>query len=424
MAIHGANREGKLTATVVCWILGNGCLFPWYSMVTSFDYFGDIFPKYHPGRILPLVCQPFALGTFAILTYNVAKINTRRRNLLGYFIFFIGSLMVPVLDIATSGEGGIGTYIGVCLISSAYGVANALVEGGLVGDLSLMCPEFMQSFLVGLSFAGALTSALRLITKVAFENSKNGLRKGAMMFFAISVLFELLCLLLYAYIFPKLPIVKYYRAKAASEGSKTVSADLVAGGIQTLPSNQNLTPTLERWQAAEEDLKYMDRLSNKELFVQNMDFAITVLLIYVLSFSIFPGFLSEDTGKHGLGTWYGIVLIATFNIWDLIGTYIPLIECLKLRSRKGLLITSLSRFLLIPCFYFTVKLGDQGWMIMLTSILGLTSGYLTVRVLTVAPKGYKGPEQNALGNFLVLFLAMGIFVGVTLDWLWLIGKGW
>ncbi|RZC92367.1 hypothetical protein C5167_003974 [Papaver somniferum] len=360
MAIHGANREGKLTATVVCWILGNGCLFPWYSMVTSFDYFGDIFP----------------------------------------------------LDIATSGEGGIGTYIGVCLISSAYGVANALVEGGLVGDLSLMCPEFMQSFLVGLSFAGALTSALRLITKVAFENSKNGLRKGAMMFFAISVLFELLCLLLYAYIFPKLPIVKYYRAKAASEGSKTVSADLVAGGIQTLPSNQ----------AAEEDLKYMDRLSNKELFVQNMDFAITVLLIYVLSFSIFPGFLSEDTGKHGLGTWYGIVLIATFNIWDLIGTYIPLIECLKLRSRKGLLITSLSRFLLIPCFYFTVKLGDQGWMIMLTSILGLTSGYLTVRVLTVAPKGYKGPEQNALGNFLVLFLAMGIFVGVTLDWLWLIGQ--
>ncbi|KAI3830616.1 hypothetical protein MKX03_016448 [Papaver bracteatum] len=414
MAVHCANGEGKLTATVVCWVLGNGCLFPWYSMVTSFDYFGDIFPKYHAGRILPLVCQPFALGTFAILTYNEAKINTRRRNLLGYFIFFIGSLMVLVLDIATSGKGGIGTYIGVCMISSGYGVANALVQGGLVGDLSLMCPEFMQSFLVGLSFAGALTSALRLITKVAFENSKDGLRKGAMMFFAISILFELLCLFLYAYIFPKLPIIKYYRAKAASEGSKTVSADLVAGGIQTLTSNQ----------AAEEDPKYMDRLSNKELFVQNMDFAITVLLIYVLSFSIFPGFLSEDTGKHGLGTWYGIVLIATFNIWDLIGTYIPLIDCLKLKSRKGLLITSLSRFLLIPCFYFTVKFGDQGWMIMLTSILGLTNGYLTVCVLTVAPKGYKGPEQNALGNFLVLFLATGIFIGVTLDWLWLIGKGW
>lgn len=55
------------------------------------------------------------------------------------------------------------------------------------------------------------------------------------MFFSISTLFELLCVFLYAVVFPKLPIVKFYRSKAASEGSKTVSADLAAGGIQTLP---------------------------------------------------------------------------------------------------------------------------------------------------------------------------------------------
>jgi len=53
------------------------------------------------------------------------------------------------------------------------------------------------------------------------------------MFFAISILFELLCVILYALVFPKLPIVKYYRSKAASEGSKTVAADLAAVGIQT-----------------------------------------------------------------------------------------------------------------------------------------------------------------------------------------------
>ena len=37
---------------------------------------------------------------------------------------------------------------------------------------------------------------------------------------------------LYAYVFPNLPIVNYYRSKAASEGSATVTADLAAGGIQ------------------------------------------------------------------------------------------------------------------------------------------------------------------------------------------------
>ncbi|XP_059452484.1 equilibrative nucleotide transporter 3-like [Corylus avellana] len=408
-----ANLEGKYVAILVCWLLGNGCLFSWNSMVTIEDYYSYLFPEYHSARVLTLVYQPFALGTLAVLTYNEAKMNTRRRNLFGYTLFFISTLLVLVLDLATSGKGGLGTFIGICVMSGGFGVADAHVQGGMIGDLSFMQPEFIQSFLAGLAASGAITSALRLITKAAFENTKDGLRKGALLFFGISTFFELLCVLLYALAFPKLPIVKYYRSKAASEGSKTVSADLVAGGIQTLPQ-----------QEAEEDPKQLERLSSKELFLQNIDYALDMFLIYVLSLSIFPGFLSEDTGSHSLGAWYALVLFAMYNVWDLIGRYIPLLKFLKLESRKGLMLAILSRFLLIPAFYFTAKYGDQGWMIVLTSFLGLTNGYLTVCVLTSAPKGYKGPEQNALGNILVLFLLGGIFAGVTLDWLWLIGKGW
>ncbi|KAG5551842.1 hypothetical protein RHGRI_010071 [Rhododendron griersonianum] len=327
--------KGKYAAMVVCWLLGNGCLFSWNSMLTIEDYYVTLFP----------------------------------------------------LDLATSGKGGIGTYIGICFISGAFGVADAHVQGGMVGDLSYMLPEFIQ-----VGFCGWLICVL---------------------FFAISAFFELLCVLLYAFVFPKLPIVKYYRSKAASEGSKTVSADLAAGGIYAEPV-----------QEAEEDPKRLERLSTKELLFKNMDYALDMFLIYALTLSIFPGFLSEDTGSHSLGEWYALVLIAMYNVWDLIGRYIPLIKCMKLESRKGLTIAILSRFLLVPAFYFTAKYGDQGWMILLTSFLGLTNGYLTVCVLTSAPKGYKGPEQNALGNILVLFLLGGIFAGVTLDWLWLIGKGW
>ncbi|OWM78603.1 hypothetical protein CDL15_Pgr002774 [Punica granatum] len=371
-------------------------------------------PKdYHPSRVLTLVYQPFALITLAILVYHEAKINTRRRNLFGYTLFFISSLLVLVLDLATSGKGGIGTFIGICVISAAFGVADAHVQGGMIGDLSFMLSDFVQSFAAGLAASGALTSGLRLITRAAFEDSKDGLRKGAILFFAISSFFELLCVLLYAFVFPKLPIVKYYRSKAASEGSKTVSADLAAGGIQVLQGAE-----------AEDESKRMKRLSNKELLMQNIDYALDLFCIYVLTLSIFPGFLSEDTGSHSLGSWYALVLISMYNVWDLIGRYVPLIKFIKLESRKGLMVATLCRFLLIPAFYFTAKYGDQGWMIMLTSFLGLSNGYLTVCVLTSAPKGYKGPEKNALGNLLVLFLIGGLFAGVTLDWLWLIGKGW
>ncbi|KAG6468726.1 hypothetical protein ZIOFF_073419 [Zingiber officinale] len=371
-------EKGKYLALVICWLLGNGTLFCWNSMLTIQDYYAYLFPKYHPTRVLTIVYQPFALITTAILTYHEAKVNTRLRNLTGYILFFLCSLCLIVLDVATSGKGGIRVYIGICVISAAFGLSDALVEGGIVGDLSMMSPEFLQSFLAGIAASGALTSALRLITKAAFENSQNGLRKGAIMFFAISTIFELLCVLVYAFVFPKLSIVKYFHSKAATEGSLTVAADLAVAGVQT--SND---------QGAAKDPEILERLSTKQLLVRNLDYAIDMALIYVLTLSIFPGFLSEDTGSHSLGSWYALLLIAMFNVCDLVGRYVPLIESIKLTSRIGLMSAILSRFLFIPAFYFTAKYGDQGWMIMLTSLLGLTNGYLAVCVVTEAPKGYK-----------------------------------
>ncbi|KAG6486073.1 hypothetical protein ZIOFF_054643 [Zingiber officinale] len=320
-------NEGRFLTMLVCWLLGNGCLFSMNSLLTIEDY-------------------------FSFYSNCVGCCNFWKR---WHWSIFIG----------------------VCFVSGAFGIADAHVQGGMVGDLSLMSQELIQvryqcqsnslkisesnqtrsflvnaeSFLAGLAASGALTSALRLITKAAFENSQNGFREQALMFFSISCFFELVCILLYAFVFPKVPIVKYYREKAASECSMTVSADLAAGGMH-------------KHQVQEvEDPKLIERLSNKQLLLENIDYAIDLFLIYVLTLSIFPGFLSEDTDSHSLGSWYALVLIAMYNVWDLIGRYIPLLKPL-------------------------------------------------------------GPQQNALENLLVVCLFAGIFAGVMLDWLWLIGKGW
>lgn len=399
--------QGKRSAVIVCWLLGMGSLLSWNSMLTIGDYYYKIFPNYHPSRVLTLVYQPFAVITMAILAYNESRVDTRKRNIFGYVLFFISTLGCILLDLGTSGKGGVGTYVGICILVAAFGVADANVQGGMCGDLAFMLPEFIQSFFAGLAASGALTSGLRLVTKAAFDKSDDGLRKGALLFLAISTGIEFLCIFLYAFYFPKLPIVKYFRAKAASEGSKTVTADLAAAGINQI----------------EAKAKVEDRLTLKQLIRQNWDYFLDLYLIYVLTLSIFPGFLYENTGHHKLGDWYAVVLIAMYNVLDLVGRYTPLINCLKLESRKGLMIAIVARFLFVPAFYFTAKYGDQGWMILLTSLLGFTNGHLTVCAMTEAPKGYKGPEQNAMGNLLVLFLLGGIFSGVCLDWLWIIGNG-
>ncbi|KAG0481507.1 hypothetical protein HPP92_012365 [Vanilla planifolia] len=236
------------------------------------------------------------------------------------------------------------------------------------------------------------------------------------MFFTISSVFEFFCVLLYAYVFPKLPIVKFYRLKAAAEGSKTVYADLAAAKSQMMDR-----PEAGEYTTDNEDPQQLSRLTTGQLLMKNLDYCLDLYLTYTITFSIVPGFLSEDTGNHSLGPWYALVLLSMYNALDLIGRYTPLIKYLKIESRKFLMFASLSRILFIPAFYFTVMHGKQGWMIMLSSLIGLTKGHLTVCVLTTAPKGYKGPEANALGNLMVLFLAGGLISGVSLDWLWLIG---
>ncbi|KAL9346750.1 hypothetical protein Peur_061603 [Populus x canadensis] len=384
---------GKHEGIIVCWFLGLGSLVSWSSMLTIGDYYYCLFPKYHPSRVLTLVYQTFALGTMAILAYNEAKINTRKRNVAGYILFAASTLMLMVVDLATSVGGGIGPFIGICAIVAAFGVADAHVQGGMVGDMAFMCPEFMQSFFAGLAASGALTSALRLITKAAFDKSKDGPRKGVSHIDQFEKKID-----------PSHHMILWLIVPCA------ISRNLHFLGIPVCS-------------AAADVAKPPKRLSNKQLIFQNIDYALDLYLIYVLTLSIFPGFVFENTGKHKLGNkWYPLVLIAMYSVLDLISRYIPLVPSSKLESRNGLLIAVLSRFLLIPAFYFTAKYGDQGWMIFLVSFLGLTNGYLTVCVLTIAPRGYTGPEANALGNLLVLFLLGGIFSGVALDWLWLIGK--
>lgn len=180
----------------------------WFSCLLKLKENSDfcfcfLLKTYHPSRVLTLVYQPFALGTMAILAYNEARIDTRKRNILGFLLFSISTFLLIVvstisactfnlsgicvssvilhwenwssilvshdfficlihnnpfftgqLDLASSGRGGPGPFVGICVLVAAFGVADAHVQGGMVGDLAFMNPAFMQvwHFMLRLSF--------------------------------------------------------------------------------------------------------------------------------------------------------------------------------------------------------------------------------------------------------------------------------
>ena len=129
--------------------------------------------KYHPSRVLTIVYQLVANVFISTLAYKEAKLNTRFRNILGYSIYTAGTFCLIIvstlnfqqnvfstwyttpwfwfivfglgkLDLASHGSGSVGAYVVLCLIVALFGLADAFVQGGMVGDLSFMCPEFIQ----------------------------------------------------------------------------------------------------------------------------------------------------------------------------------------------------------------------------------------------------------------------------------------
>ncbi|KAK4759739.1 hypothetical protein SAY87_022870 [Trapa incisa] len=79
-----------------------------------------------------------------------------------------------------------------------------------------------------------------------------------------------------------------------------------------------------------------------------------------------------------------------YNVWDMISRYIPLVDCLRLESRKGLMMAVLSRFLLIPAFYFTAK-GPSKMRLGTCLFCFLLEDYSLVFLLT----GYGSSEMEA-----------------------------
>lgn len=192
---------------------------------------------------------------------------------------------------------------------------------------------------------------------------------------------EILCVVIYALLFPKLSIVQNYQAHSVSNQMETTEVSRV------LP------------------------IDNLQLARENIYKLISLFLTYAMTLSIFPGFLFENTGKHELNSWfvtlyvlvtnifllkcnfhvdlrkvncrYPLVLITCFNVCDALSRYTTMIKRLKMESGKWIIVFALARVLLVPAFYFTAKYADQGY---LTSFLGITNGYLTVCTLTGASK--------------------------------------
>ena len=77
-------------------------------------------------------------------------------------------------------------------------------------------------------------------------------------------------------------------------------------------------------------------------------YSATIVLTYWVTFTLFPGSLTEDVASRALGDWYGILLITAFNLSDLAGR---VASNYLLVARKTVLGLAVGRIALVSLFF-------------------------------------------------------------------------
>lgn len=264
-----------------------------------------------------------------------------------------------------------------------------------MGYLSTFCYVSSESR-ENLFNAGVLISLLRIVTKAVYSQDASGLRKSANLYFAVSIVIMAICIIFYN-VAHRLPIIKYYKdlkAQAVNEEKE------VEGPLKGSHWRSSLLNTVGK-------VKW---------------FGLGIVLIYIVTLAIFPGYITEDVHSVLLKDWYAVLLITGYNVFDLVGKSLTAFYLLE--NAKIAIWACVVRLLFFPLFYGCLHgpafFRTEIPVTILTCLLGLTNGYLTSVLMIMAPKAVPLQHAETAGIVIVLFLIIGLAVGSVVSWLWVI----
>lgn len=243
---------------------------------------------------------------------------------------------------------------------------------------------------------GVLISILRIITKALYSQDEIGLRKSANLYFIVSIVVMIICIVLHN-IAHRLPVIKHYNdLKIQAVNNEKEEKGVLAEAI---------------WHSTLWDVVGTVKW-----------YGIGTIVLYVVTLAIFPGYITEDVHSQVLKDWYPIILIAGYNVFDLIGK--SLTSFYVIENSKVAIGASFARLLFFPvylaCLHGPMVLRTEIPVTIVTCLLGLTNGYLTSCLLMVGPKMVQLQHAETAGIVLVLFLVVGLAIGSVVSWFWVI----
>jgi equilibrative nucleoside transporter 1/2/3 len=338
-------------------LLGVGCLMPWNSLAGALDFFGALFPRYDPADAFA-VANFGANMLFLVIQLHCCKCFAGRAvaGLLVYVLVLIYPLWLTGVFLAplANGEEAMQESLFAVLVAGAAlaGAANAGLQVVVMALAAHMGSGCIAAFMNGQAVAGIVTSVCRVVSKLLFQDREpfEALRLSSMLYFFSSAAAVVLCLWSW-FSLQRLPATKEARAAITASARETSShsgaslhaLDTSLPDLRTpttpLPEHAPPLPAYAphaRARAQTHSLLDLDRdmdvgnppdwddASNDTLATIKaiLPAAVGVMSVFWVTLAVFPGVVTRiPAGGSDVAHWMPVILIATFNVGDLLGRY-------------------------------------------------------------------------------------------------------
>ncbi|GAB4832853.1 Equilibrative nucleotide transporter 8 [Ancistrocladus abbreviatus] len=394
--MKGYNKQSELRDTyriayIIHFFLGAGNLLPWNAFITAVDYFSYLYPGNHVEKVFSIAYMSSSVLVLVLMTSwgNGSRRLTFRLTMnIGLSMFVLSLMVTPMIDWIwcsdVAQKRAHGSYMMTVASVVACGLADGLIGGSLIGAAGNLPKEYMQAVFAGTASSGVLVCILRIITKASLPQNTRGLRTSAHVYFIVSIIILMCCILCSNLLFMLPAMQQHYKLPKDYPHS-------------SIPKFWNTTRKIS-WPA------------------------FGIFLTYVITLSIFPGFIADDQQSKLIKDWYPILLISVYNVSDLVG---KCLTAVYLPSNIGKATWAcLARLLLYPlfaaCLHGPKWLRTEVPMVLLTFMLGISNGYLTSVLMILTPKSVPNLEAEAAAVVMAVFLGLGLLGGSVFGWLWII----
>ena len=411
--------EGGLKMRIFFIIFGIGSLLAWNAILSDIGFFMNYQAEYKPSTSFAFF--NFALNiVFQFIMIFKKQLLTYKTQLIFGLIASIISLVALPFAVAPFEKNSLTSFIITGGIILFQGLVNAFCCSGFFGLTSFFPMEMIISLSSGQGISGILMNVIGFIV-LASINTGDGdqdAKIGAIIFFSISGLIILLCLIVLLFAF-KSDYFKYYLGKT---GEYNKMQNKIENNVDEGAIVSRATGEKEGDDGLTDDEKENSDISFLELFKKLYDVDLLSCYIYVITFALFPG-CSINQRLFKTGKYRQTSIVTIYNVFDTIGRSIiskikptKILTYIVVLGRTILLFTLIFNFYLDMNDYISPDLSSI-FVIINVSILALTNGMGTSLCFGLAPSLVPDKIKGRAGGSISFFNIFGIFLGTCVAFL-------